>query len=115
MATSATVLNTTLTAASTYSSGHLTVGSYTELTYDFHITSLTGTALIIISRVDLFGNLIQIYGSQLPPTAPPISPDTSDIGGQMFNSGRTFGNTIQVDVTVTSGTISGTISIQGKG
>jgi len=109
-----TVLNQTFTAHSgNWSSGSLTVGTFYELAFDFNLSAISAHLLIIVSRVDAAGGLTQLWGASEDPPAP--IQESPDFGPSFaYACSRTFGNTIQVDIT-TTGTFTGTLSIQGKG
>ena|SRR5579859_2882283 len=109
-----TVLSQTFTAHSgDWSSGHLTVGDFYEMSLDFNLSALDAHLLIAVSRVDTFGNPILIWGANEDPPAP--IQESPDFGPSFaYSCTRTFGNTIQIDIT-TTGTFTATLSIQGKG
>ena len=108
-----TVLSQTFTSQSgNWSSGQLTVGSYFELSLDFFLSSSSDALSIIVSRIDTFNNLIEIWGANESAGAVVESPDFGP--SFAYSCTRTFGDKIQVDIT-TLGTYTGTLSIQGKG
>jgi|SRR5579859_420614 len=111
--TCSTVLSQTFNNSSTWSSGHLTVGTFFELTLDITFSSFTQNVFITVSRVDIAGNLIQIWGTEEVPPGP--IQESPDFGPSFaYACTRTWGNTLQIDIT-TTGTFTGSLSLQGKG
>lgn len=108
-----TVLQQTLTSQSgNWTSGPLSVGSFTELDLDTNFTSLSDYTIITLSRLDAFGNAQELWGAAHNSGA---ASDSVDVGPcDAYACSRTFGASVRIDIT-TTGTVSGTISLQGKG
>lgn len=111
-----TVLSTTLTDATSYSSGPLDVGDLFELAIDFHVTEVTGATgyngypSMHISRIGASGDLHEMT------TVGPLTGDASVSLGAGLALNFAFGDQIQLDLVVpASQSISTTISIKGKG
>jgi hypothetical protein len=109
-----TVLNTTITSATSYSSGPLDVGDLFELAMDCNVTAQSttnGENSLILSRIGADGNLYQVGGLGLP--------DTGGVAGTgPISTSVTvpFGDRIQIDLVCPSGNqVTTTISIIGKG
>jgi hypothetical protein len=121
-----TVLNETLTSATSYSSGPLDVGDLFELTIDFNVTNVTydaenyGPPSASVSRIGSDGELYPL-GTISFSNANKYS---FDIGASLSNTStgslavinRFFGDQVQLDFTFSpDASISTTISIKGKG
>jgi hypothetical protein len=112
-----TVLDTTITSASSYSSGPLDVGDLHELAVDLHITAVTytsGSLCMEFSRIDAAGN-VHSLGTTSDITS--VRDVTADIGSSVSNSQiqRAFGDQIQLDLIASTGnSISAYISVKGK-
>jgi hypothetical protein len=111
-----TVLATTITDVSTYSSGPLDVGDLDVLLISLYTTSESGTNTCTISAVDANGNLVRIA------TIAPVSNEDNAVGvgnssTYTVNGTNTgtpyFGDQIQIDIA-SSGGISAELSVKGK-
>lgn len=115
-----TVLDDTLSSAASYSSGPLDVGDLYELAIDFNVTAVVGGVdgednpqiHMHISRIGSDGNLYPLATVDLPS----VETQSTSIGaGLTVNS--SFGDQIQLDLSIASGThnVTTTVSIKGKG
>ena len=109
-----TILSQTLTDQSgNWSSGPLDAGTFTELTLDIKYSALSAYTIATLSRIDTFGNPVELWGAAADSSN--LAPLAADIGPcDGYSASRAFGAKIQIDI-VTTGTVSGTISLQGKG
>lgn len=110
--TVATVLNATLTDATSYASAVLTVDTYVELAVDITISSHTGGHYtgFIINRIGADSNEYFVANTESVQETGQI---TTNIGAGLNNA--SFGDQIIVRLNNPGGdTISGTISIKGK-
>lgn len=108
-----TVLDTTQTSITSYSSGNLDVGDLFELAVDSTITAHTGghSVSFIVSRIGADGNAYTLVGT---PSTSTTGPASVDIGAALNNS--SFGDQIKVDLSnPNNDTVSFTLSIIGKG
>ncbi|HEX9502885.1 MAG TPA: hypothetical protein VF974_01000 [Patescibacteria group bacterium] len=124
-----TVLNTSLSVVSSYSSSSLDVGDLYELAIDMSVTQVVFVAVndsvsFNLSRIGADGNLYFLKGIlELDETTLGIgthnfSPaDTFSINvGAGLPTNVSFGDQIQVDLVVSSGcSLTTTLSIKGKG
>lgn len=117
-----TVLSTSITSASSYSSGELDVGDLFELAIDCNATAITytsGNLNFRISRIGADGNLYTLGDIDFSSHTAPASLSAS-VGGGLILSGDNipfpFGDQIQVDLIADTGnSITTTLSIKGKG
>lgn len=109
-----TILQETLTSQQgNWASDVLDASTFTELAIDVNYTALTAQTIITLSRIDAFSNATELWGAECDPSN--IVPISGDIGPcDSYSASRAFGAKIQVNV-ITTGTVSGTISVQGKG
>ncbi|MGA8762340.1 MAG: hypothetical protein WB562_05570 [Candidatus Sulfotelmatobacter sp.] len=109
---SSTIHSETITDHSgDWSSGPLAAGTFDTLILDINLTALTETATLMISRLDAFNNLTQMWSAA---TNGPVS-ESVDIGPcDAYAVSRAWAGNVQVDI-VTEGTYSGTVSLLGRG
>ena len=123
--TAVTVLNATLTSATSYSSGALDVSDLAELAIDGTVSAKTytsGNLKLNVSRIGADGNLYLLDAINLDVNAG--TPFSRDIGAGLFMDdtglnqaawSRTFGDKIQIDLVADAGNnVTTTISIIGK-
>lgn len=112
VATSVVLQQTLTNQQGNWSSGPLTVGTFTELDLDTNFTALSDYTIVTLSRLDAFSNPQELWGAAHDAGT---ASDSVDVGAcDAYACSRTFGNTVRIDIQ-TSGTISGTLSLQGKG
>lgn len=109
---SSTLINQTLTNQSgNWSSGLIAAGTFDTLILDINLSSLTESAVLMISRLDAFNNLTQMWSAA---TNGPVS-ESVDIGPcDAYAVSRAWAGNVQVDI-VSQGTYSGTVSLLGRG
>lgn len=114
MTATTTMLTQTLTGHSgNWSSGPLSAGAYTEMLLDVIFTQFTVSGFVILSRLDAFGNSTQIWGAARDSTTTdPLSIDFGPCDG--YQVSHAWGAQVQVDI-LTTGDVTGTISLVGKG
>ncbi len=110
----ATLLTQTFTGQSgNWSSSVLNAGTYTELLFDFQLTLLSATGIIVLNRINPLGDSFQVWGANLNSTT--TWPYTTDVGPcDGYEVSHAFGDQIQIVLT-TTGTYTGSLCIQGKG
>ncbi len=110
---SSTIHSETITDQSgDWSSGPLAAGTFDTLILDVSLSSLSAQTLIMISRIDAFGNLSMLWGAE--EAAPGPIYESIDIGPcDGYASSRAWGGNVQIDIN-TSGTFSGTVSLMGR-
>lgn len=109
-----TLLTQTFTGQSgDWSSSVIDAGAYTELIFDFQLTSLDSTGNIALNRINPLGTSFEIWSANLnSETTFPYATDIGPCDGYAVS--HAFGDQIQVVLT-TTGTYSGSLCIQGKG
>lgn len=117
-----TVLNATLTGASSYSSGPLDVGDLYELAIDCDATSVTytsGRLQLNLSRIGADGNLYLVGAAIADFSSGGAGKRSSDFGNGFAPIGglpHSFGDQIQIDLVADPGnSVTTAISILGKG
>lgn len=112
--TTTTITTQTYTAQTgDWSSTVFDAGTYTELIFDFQLTSLSADGIIVLNRIDPLGNSYQIWGASLNSTTTwPYTPDIGPCDG--YEVSHAFGDQVQIVLT-TTGTYSGALCLQGKG
>lgn len=111
---SSTIHSETITSHSgDWSSGPFAAGTFDTLILDVALSSLSDQTLIMISRIDAFGNLSMLWGAE--EAAPGPIAESVDIGPcDGYSSSRAWAGDVQVDIN-TTGTFSGTVSLMGRG
>ena len=117
--TARTVLSDTLTDATSYSSGPLTVGDLTELCIDCTSSAVmyvSGHLRLVISRIG--ADMLPYELAHIAFHATPRS-YSADLGeGLAWNSAemaRSFGDTLQIDLLCDTGnSVSASLSVKGK-
>lgn len=96
-----------------WSSGPLAAGTFDTLIFDVVLSSLSDRTTITLSRLDAFNNPTQMWGAS--EAAPGPAAESVDIGPcDGYACSRAWGADVQIDI-LTTGTFSGTISLQGRG
>jgi len=110
----ATLLTQTFDAQQgNWSSSVLNAGTYTELIFDFQLTSMTSTGTIALNRINPLGVSVPLWQAALDSNT--TWPYNTDIGtSDGYAVSHAFGDQIQV-VLVTDGTYSGSLCLQAKG
>lgn len=106
----------TITSATSYSSGSLSVDDLVELSLDVNVTASTNTSgnlAIVVNRIGADNGLYQVSYTQINYAAPHNYAINVGAG---FPYGFAFGDAVQVDLAAGIGdSISATLSMKGKG
>jgi hypothetical protein len=125
-ATGATFVQFTAFTPATWTSADIAVDSYTHLSVDFDVTTISsGTAQILIDRKSAAGTYFNLATGVaktaaatdvicIGPGEPLSSPLGAATGVSAWSVPWTFGDTIRIRVIVVTGNLTGTISIKGK-
>lgn len=88
-------------------------GTYTELIFDFQLSSLSSNTTVALNRVNPLGQSVQLWAVDLDSNS--TWPWNTDIGPcDGYAVSHAFGDQVQITLT-TDGTYSGTLCLQAKG
>ena len=112
--TVATLVSQTFTdQQGNYQSEVLSAGAYTELIFDFQLSSISTTGTISLNRINPLGQSVEIWAAGLDTNVTwPFNTDIGPCDGYAVS--HAFGDQVQIVLT-TEGTYSGTLCLQAKG